>query len=72
MNTKSWARIVGLELAVLALIALGIVGMIRGERGPDSGDAMAAAPVVRVDLSTVTPAVAADYYHSAADHLAAS
>ncbi len=65
MNTKSWVRIVGLELAVLAVIALGIVGLIRGASGPDSGHAMAAPPVVTVDLSTVTTEIEADYRYAA-------
>ncbi|HQY86129.1 MAG: hypothetical protein GYA65_12490 [Actinobacteria bacterium] len=68
MNARPWLKIVGFELAVLALIGLGIVGLIRGASGPDAPDAMAASPVVTVDLSTVTPAIAADY-HYAADHL---
>jgi hypothetical protein len=68
MNVRPWSKIVGFELAVLALIALGIVGLIRGASGPDANHAVAAAPVGTVDLSTVTPAIAADY-HYAADHL---
>ena len=68
MNARPWAKVVAFELAVLALIGLGIVGLIRGAGGADAPDAMAAAPVVTVDLSTVTPAIAADY-HYAADHL---
>ena len=30
MNTRPWWKIVAFELAVLALIGLGIVGLIRG------------------------------------------
>jgi hypothetical protein len=69
MNVRPWARIVGFELAVVALIALGIVGLSRGASGPDGADVMAAPTVVTVELSTVSPAIAADY-HYAADHLA--
>ena len=35
MNARPWLKIVGFELAVLALIGLGIVGLIRGASGPD-------------------------------------
>jgi hypothetical protein len=69
MSARPWAKIVGLEIAVLALIALGIGGLIRGASGADDDDTMASPPVVTVELSTVTPAIAADY-HYAADHLA--
>lgn len=69
MNATPWVKAIGVEFAVLVLIAFGIVGLIRSASGPDTPHAMAATPVVTVDLSTVTPAVAADY-HFAADHLA--
>ncbi|MBI4932744.1 MAG: hypothetical protein HY828_02625 [Actinobacteria bacterium] len=69
MNAHPWVKIIGFELAVLALIGLGIVGLIRGASGPDTNHAMAAAPVVTVDLSTVTPAIAEDYRY-AAEHRA--
>ncbi len=69
MNAGSWAKIVGFEFAVLALIGLGIFGLIRGASAPDGADIMTGSPVVTVELSTVTPAIAADY-HYAADHLA--
>lgn len=69
MSARPWAKIVGLEIAVLALIVLGIGGLIRGASGPDGDDAMAASPVVTIELSTLTPAIAADY-HYAAEHLA--
>lgn len=69
MNARPWAKIVGFELAVLALIALGIFGLTRGASDPDEADALAASPVVTVELSTVTSAIAADYHYTA-DHLA--
>lgn len=68
MNTRPRAKIVAFEFAGLALIGLGIVGLIRGAGGADTPDAMAAAPVATIDLSAVTEAIAADY-HYAADHL---
>lgn len=68
MNARSWATSIGLELLVLALIALGIVGLGRGASGPDGNQAIAESPVVTVELSTVTPAIAADY-HYVAEHL---
>ena len=69
MTTRPRSPIVGFVLAVLAVIGLGIVGLISAASGPDADRAVAATPVVTVDLSTVTPAIAADY-HYAADHLA--
>ena len=69
MNGRSWAKSIAIELVVLAMIALGIVGLVRGSSGPDGDQAMAESPVVTVELSTVTPVIAADY-HYAADHLA--
>ena len=68
MNVRPLAETVGFGLAVIALIALGIGGLIRGASGPDGADAMAASPALTVELSTVTPAIAVDY-HYAADHL---
>lgn len=69
MSARSWATSIGLELAVLALIALSIVGLVRGASGSDGDQTMAESPVVTVELSTATPAIAADYRY-AADHLA--
>jgi len=69
MIARPWAKAVGLDLAVLAAITLSILGLIRGVNGPDADHAVAAAPVLRVDLSTLTPAITADY-HYAADNLA--
>ena len=68
MSARRWAGIVGLELGVLALIAVGIIGLIRGASAPDGNDATAGSTIVTADLATVTPAIAADY-HYAADHL---
>lgn len=60
---------VGFALAVLALVGLGTLGLIRAASAPDANHATAAASVVLTDLSTVTPAIAADYQY-AAEHLA--
>lgn len=68
MNARPWLKILGFELVVLALIALGIVGLIRGASEPDGAVAMAEPPVVTVELSNVTSAIADDY-HYAADNL---
>lgn len=69
MNARPFAKIVCFELAVLALIALGFIGLILRANGADRDGMMVASSVVTVELSTVTPAIAADY-HYAADHLA--
>ena len=68
MNARPWLKILGFELVVLALIVLGIVGLIRGASEPDGAVAMAEPPVVTVELSNVTSAIADDY-HYAADNL---
>ena len=60
---------VSFALAVLALVGLGTLGLIRAASAPDANHATAAASVVLTDLSTVTPAIAADYQY-AAEHLA--
>ena len=68
MNARPWLKILGFELVVLALIVLGIVGLIRGASEPDGAVAMAEPPVVTVELSNVTSAIADDY-RAAADRI---
>lgn len=67
MTPRPRAKLVGFSLAVLAVVGLGLVGLKRA--ASDADHAAAATPVVLADLSTVTPAIAADY-HYAAEHLA--
>ena len=60
MNTRPRAKIVAFEFAGLALIGLGIVGLIRGGGGAVTPDAMSGWPGGTVDLSAVTEGIAAD------------
>jgi len=68
MNRSLWLKVLGLEFAVLALIAIGIVGLIRGASAADSDHSAATPAAVTLDLATVSPAIADDY-HYAAEHL---
>jgi hypothetical protein len=69
LPAKAELLCVGIALAVLALVGLGTLGLLRAAGASDTNHPTAAASVVLADLSTVTPAIAADYEY-AAEHLA--
>ena len=60
-------RIVLAELALVALIFVGVAVLIRGASGADLADAAPAAASLTVDLADL-PDVTADVYRYAADH----
>lgn len=69
-NTRTWARVIGFELAVLLVIAAGIALLVRGAGGADRDDTMAGSPTVTVQLADLNEHMASNYRY-AADHLAA-
>ena len=60
-------KIILAELALVALIAVGVAALIRGASGADPSDAFAASPPATVSLA-VLPSTMADIYQYAADH----
>jgi hypothetical protein len=69
MRRHRWAPVTLATLALITMLTAAIVGVVSGADAPDGDPPTDAGPVATVDLSTVTPAIAADY-HYAADHAA--
>lgn len=67
--TGGWLPIILGELAVVALILVGVAVLVRGASGTDPGDAFAAPKPATVSLAAL-PSAMSDTYHYAADHAA--
>lgn len=66
-DRRSVVRIILAELALVALIFVGVAALIRGASAPDPADAAPAAATPTVNLADL-PDVTADVYRYAADH----
>lgn len=66
-DRRSVVRIILAELALVALIFVGVAALIRGASAPDPADAAPAAATPTVNLADL-PDVSADVYRYAADH----
>lgn len=63
-DIRDWARIIGAEVVLLAVIALGIVLLVNGASGADRDDALSDPTPVTVVLDDLTPHVAANYTYA--------
>lgn len=68
-ETGGWLPIILGELAVVALIFVGVAVLVRGAGGADPSDANAAPKPATVSLAALPPAMS-DTYHYAAEHVA--
>jgi hypothetical protein len=68
-ETGGWLRVILGELAVVALVFVGVAVLIRGASGADPSDVYAAPKPATVSLSALPPAMS-DTYHYAAEHVA--
>ncbi len=66
-DRRSVIRIILAELALVALIFVGVAALIRGASAPDPADAASAAASPTVELGAL-PEATADVYRYAADH----
>jgi hypothetical protein len=64
---RLWVKIAVGELAVVAVIVLGVFALVRGASGADHDDRMGAPPAVTISLDKM-PAAMADHYTFAAAH----
>ena len=68
-ETGGWLPIILAELAVIALVFVGVAILIRGASGADPSDAYAAPKPATVSLSEL-PSAMSDTYRYAAEHVA--
>ena len=68
-ETGGWARVIIAELAVVAMILVGVAVLVRGASGADPNDSVAAPKPATVSLANLPPAMA-DTYQYAAKHVA--
>ena len=68
-ETGGWLPVILAELAVVALVFVGVAILIRGAGGADPSDAYAAPNPATVSLSEL-PSAMSDTYHYAAEHVA--
>ncbi len=66
-DRRSIVRIILAELALVALLLVGVAALIRGASAPDPADAAPAAATPTVNLADLSE-VTADVYRYAADH----
>ncbi|MEP7114813.1 MAG: PCYCGC motif-containing (lipo)protein [Ilumatobacteraceae bacterium] len=66
MKDRLWFKIVAGEIALVAMIFLGVFGLVRGASGADPNDGFAASSVVTISLDTVPADMAAHYRYAAA------
>lgn len=68
-DTGGWLPIILGEMAVVALIFVGVAVLVRGASGADPSDAFAAPKPATVSLAAL-PSAMSDTYHYAAEHVA--